>query len=100
MHAISIHLLRPGQVVAQPVTNPRGGVLCPVGFRLTEASIERLRTAGVQTVSVEGTDEGPSIVERIERLHRRFEGIDDPILLQIKAAIEKRLEFERLQQEA
>jgi len=93
MELVTIDQARPGHVVAVAVTNAAGARLCPVGFRLTEAAIERLRNAGVQSVVIEGVlAQGPSVEERLSALERRFQGIDDPILLQLKATIENRLE--------
>lgn len=98
MELLSIISLRPGQVVARAVTNAGGAVLCPPGLQLTEAVIERLKNAGVESVIVEGgEDKGPTPAQRLEALQRRFEGIDDPILMQIKATIETRLNFTRVE---
>ena len=74
MHSISISLAKPGQVLAQPVTNPGGAVLCPAGYTLTEAALDRMRNAGVETVMLEGEAEGPSLEERLGALNRRFFG--------------------------
>ena len=97
MQHVPVSRLKPGQVVADAVMNAEGAVLCPRGFELTETAIGRIRAAGVQTVSVEGADDiGPSPQERLEQIATRFEGIDDPLMLQIKAAVEKRFALENL----
>ena len=84
--------------MARAVTNVGGAVLCPAGFRLTKSVIERLRGAGIESLIVEGGhDKGPSPQERVEALNERFEGIDDPLLLQIKATIENRLNLMNLE---
>jgi len=89
MLSLSIDDLRPDHVVAQPVTTSQGLVLCPRGYRLTEATINRLRRTKVEHVVVEGDDpEGLSPDKRFEQLEQRFAGIEDPILLQIKAAVQ------------
>lgn len=95
MILVSISQLQPGQVVAQAVTNANGAVLCPPGFELTEGAIARLKQAGIDSVILEGEGEAGenNYEERIEKLEDRFRGVDDPVLLQIKAAIEKRLRF-------
>ena len=92
MISVSIASALPGQVLARPVLNPEGAVLCPTGLRLNEATIERLKAAGVTAVTVEGVDAaGPSLQERLDALETRFRDIDDPLMLQLKATIERRL---------
>ena len=92
MELVSISAARPGQLLAKAVANATGAVLCPRGFQLTESVIERLRNAGVETLLVEGGESrGPTPQDRLEALQRRFANVDDPILLQIKATIENRL---------
>ena len=50
-----------------------------------------------EAVVVEAADKsGPTPEERIAELNERFEGVDDPIMLQIKATIENRLSLMRL----
>ncbi|MBX7258618.1 MAG: hypothetical protein K1Y02_19815 [Candidatus Hydrogenedentes bacterium] len=100
MILVNIGDLKPGQVIAKAVTNAGGAVLCPAGYRLTETSIERLKNAGVDAVVLDTSDSPESneatIDLRLAELEARFRGIDDPIMLQIKATIEKRLSFMRL----
>lgn len=92
MYLVNIEDVRPGQVVAKAVTSATGAVLCPPGFQMTATAIERLKNAGVTSVIVEGLDESRrTIAQRLEELHRRFAGIDDPLLIQLKAAVERRL---------
>lgn len=94
MYLVSIAQLKPGQILAKAVTNASGAVLCPSGYRLTETAIGRLRNAGVESVVVEGGEHGgPTLEERIEALKVRFQGVEDPIMLQIKATVEKRLNW-------
>lgn len=92
MELLNIDALKPGRVLARAVTNDAGAVLCPSGLTLTEALIERLKNAGIEDVVVEGGEEkGPDPAQRIEELNLRFEGVDDPIMLQLKAVMENRL---------
>ena len=101
MELVSIMAAKPGQVLAKAVANKSGAVLCPPGFRLTEAVIERLRNGGVETLIIEGGEEkGPTPQERLAALQQRFEDIDDPILLQLKATIENCLSFMALERGA
>jgi len=86
--------LKPGQVIADVVNNASGAVLCPIGYKLTEQAIERLKNAKVTMVYIEG-NAAPSVdVEaRLNDLESRFAGIDDPVLLEIKGLLEKRYEL-------
>jgi hypothetical protein len=68
-------------------------MLCPAGFRLTESAIERIKKSGVETVTIEGAAVSENEVEqRLEALRRRCEGIDDPMLLELRRIMEARLE--------
>lgn len=88
MELVSVQQLRPGDVVAAPVTNPFGAVLCPVGFCLSEAAIERLLNAGVESIAIEGSRKaGPTLEECLVALENRFAGVSDPVLLQFKAIV-------------
>lgn len=99
MELLRVSQLRAGQTVAKAVTNRGGAVLCPPGFLLTETAIERLRNAGIESVIVESLeDKAPEIQARIKALEERFTGIDDPILLQIKATVSNRLGFMLVEQ--
>lgn len=91
MRSVNVKFLRPGQVVADVVSNTNGAVLCPIGYQLTEQAITRLKNAGVTSVYIEGNP-GPSIdIEaRLNDLESRFAGIDDPILLEIKGLLTTR----------
>lgn len=92
MVSISIHAAKVGQVIAQPVTNKNGAILCPAGFTLNASVIERLKNAGVDSLAVEGgAPTGPSIDERLSMLEQRFAGVSDPMLLQLKGIIQRRL---------
>ncbi len=97
LQLVNISQLKPGQVVASAVTNNGGAVLCPVGFKLTESAIERLSNAGVESVIVDVNErQNEELEQRIAALEERFRGLDDPIMLQLKATIEQRLSFLKL----
>lgn len=99
MELVTIDQLRPGHIVATAVTMAGGAVLCPMGFTLTAPAIERLRNAGIEAVVIErppATDNS-ALDRRLEALRERFLGNDDPILLQIKATIEHRLNCMKLE---
>lgn len=93
MRSVHVQFLRPGQVVADTVTNSNGAVLCPLGYTLTEQAINRLKNAGVGSVWIEGSST-PSIdiAAREAELEKRFLGVHDPVLNGIKAILQKRLQ--------
>ncbi len=98
MRNVNVKFLRPGQIVADAVTNANGAVLCPMGYELTEQAIQRLKNANVVTVCIEGSSKpGFDIEARQASLNKRFAGISDPYLLGIKSILQKRLE--RLKEE-
>ncbi|HOJ67979.1 MAG TPA: hypothetical protein PKX28_08820 [Candidatus Hydrogenedentes bacterium] len=80
--------LKPGEIVAEPVRNAAGAVLCPEGFVLTEQAIARLRNAGVTTVRVrQDLDNNAEIDARLARLDARFEGVTDPALARLRRIV-------------
>lgn len=92
MRSVNVKFLRPGQVIADAVVNSSGAVLCPMGYKLTEQAIQRLKNANVVTVRIEGNSKPDiDIGARKALLEQRFSGISDPILLDVKAILEKRL---------
>jgi hypothetical protein len=94
MYLVSIVDVKPGQVLAKAVAGAGGAVLCPAGFRLTEIAIRRLTNAGIESLVVQGdTEDTAGLERRIEALGMRFKGIEDPIMLQIKATVEQRLNW-------
>lgn len=93
MELLDIASTQPGHVIAQAVTNPEGIILCPPGFRLTEAAIDRLKRVGVVSVAVVETGGAQTrLRERLTQLNARFKGVDDPLLLRIREIIKVRLE--------
>lgn len=92
MRSVNVQFLRPGQVVANAVTNASGAVLCPMGYTLTEQAIGRLKNASVASVWIEGNSKPPVDIEaRQAELDKRFSGISDPILIGIKGILDTRL---------
>lgn len=92
MRSVNVKFLRPGQVVADAVTNSKGAVLCPMGYQLTEQAIQRLSNANIGAVWIEGSAKpGIDIDARQAELDKRFAGISDPVLLGIRKILEDRL---------
>jgi methylmalonyl-CoA mutase cobalamin-binding subunit len=82
------------------VTNAAGAVLCAPGCALTPSLIERLANAGVETVYIQGGGRrGPAAADRLQVLQARFDGITNPAMMELKKAVEYRLEAIRKQEE-
>lgn len=91
MRNVNVQFLRAGQVVADAVMNANGAVLCPIGYKLTDQAIQRLKNANVTTVCIEGR--GPAALDveaRLSDLESRFAGVEDPVLLKIKGLLVSR----------
>jgi len=81
MRTINVKLVKDGMVLAEPITNTRGGLIMDKGTTLREAFIARLTQWGISTICVEGKpEEGESVSsvqanenERIP-LEKLFEG--------------------------
>jgi len=96
MRSVNVKFLRPGQIVADAITNSSGAVLCPLGYTLTEIAIERLKNGNVGSVWVEGNpDAGPDVNALESKLCKRFEGVTNPSLLRIKSMFQKRVDLLR-----
>ncbi len=77
MQRLKIDQVEAGMVLAGDVQNERGMILCGKGTPLSETLLRRMKSAGIDTVPVQGHPEGGAeatmLAERIEALHRRFE---------------------------
>lgn len=82
MQRIALPKAAAGMVLAKAVTRSEGLVLLGEGITLTDATIERIRSAGVGSVWVEGNPLGPEgdvgnirvIMESLPYLFRRHTG--------------------------
>lgn len=93
MYLVPVGQLEPGQVVARAVVNASGAVLCPPGLALTQTTIDRLTSAGVENVAIEGSDVSVERIQgRIQALEVRFTGVNAPLALELKRAIESQLQ--------
>ena len=96
MRSVNTKFLRPGQVVADTIHNSSGATLCPLGYTLTEKAIERLKNAGIASVWIEGDpDAGPDTAKLQADLDRRFSGRDEPVLMRVKALLQRRIDLIR-----
>ncbi len=88
MQRLPINYLKPGMKTYEEVYDAQGRVLCGKGIEITEELIKRFFELGVSYVTVEGTPVylpwEKSFEEELKELERRFEGIQDENLLQIK----------------
>jgi hypothetical protein len=99
MQIIPIVLAASEMVLAKDIKrpdNPEGPPICGKGMELTEQLIERLKTMGVQTVTVDGhpvwMEGDKAIPELLEMLEQRFSKVsDDQLMLWLKECYRIRL---------
>ena len=99
MQNIPITLATPDMVLAREIRrpdNPAGPPICGSGIAPTESLLERLKTMGVQTVTVEGHpvqfDGEKSLDDHLTELDHRFSKVvHDPLMMKLKGMFRKRL---------
>lgn len=95
MQRIPVSYLKPGMKTYEEVYDAQGRVLCGKGVELTVEMIKRFSELGVSYVSVEGTPVRlpweKTLEEELLELEKRFEGIVDENLLQIKEIVKELL---------
>lgn len=93
MQRLPLSYVRPGMKTLEEVVDANGRVLCGKGIELTEEHIKRFYELGVSFVTVEGHPVKlpweKTLEEELEALNQRFEGIEDPYLLEIKKILEE-----------
>lgn len=98
MISTPIDKVQAGDVVAEDVHNEAGGILISASTVLSEQHLRRLKTAGVSALIVADTSTTtvpllPSVAQRLEALHSRFELTQDPVLLQVRDIVAHRLQL-------
>ncbi|PMP63909.1 MAG: hypothetical protein C0197_01720 [Caldimicrobium thiodismutans] len=95
MQRLPLSYLKPGMKTYEEVYDAQGRVLCGKGVELTEEMIKRFYELGVSYVTVEGTPVKlpweKSLEEELSELEKRFEGVNDENLLQIKEILKELL---------
>ena len=96
MQKIPLRLAQPGMFLAQPVVKADGRVLVGAGIELTSSLLERLGTAGVRGIVVEGASASgfsteQRVLARLDHLFRKQEG--DQFMSALQALL--RAYFER-----
>ena len=93
MRTITVKEAEPGDVLAEPLTNPKGQVLLPKGAKLSAAVLSRCNGWGVVSLRVEGEDASAGATqELLDALDFRFAELeDDALMLQIKAIAREHL---------
>ena len=92
MKLVTLGHAEAGQIIARDLTNSSGGVLCSKGTILTERLIERLRKAQITGVYVERPltrEDKEARQARLDGMRARFAGIEDPVMLELKAIMEQ-----------
>jgi hypothetical protein len=99
MQSIPIVLAAADMVLAREVRrpdNPSGPPICGSGIVLTDSLLDRLKTLGIQTLTVEGhpvtMQDEKGLDELLQELDRRFCKVaDDPLMAKLKNIYRKRL---------
>jgi len=93
MQKVPIDLVKPGMILAKPVTNEKGMPLCAEGTELSAKLIERLKKMNVNTLTLKGhpLDLGTpekTKEEKIKDMMARFSRVEgDPIMENLRDAI-------------
>jgi hypothetical protein len=97
MQKVPIELVKPGMVLARPITNDTGMALCAEGTELSETIIERLIRMNVSHVTLKGHPvdiggETKTTEQKIEELITRFSRVqEDPLMQNILSAAQSAL---------
>lgn len=97
MQKVPIELVKPGMVLARPITNDAGMALCAEGTELSENIIERLMRMNVSHVTLKGHPvdfggETKTKEQRAEELKTRFSRVQgDPLMQMILSAAQSAL---------
>ncbi|MCD6489202.1 MAG: hypothetical protein J7K20_00540 [Thermodesulfobacterium sp.] len=88
MQRLPLSYIKPGMKTYEEVIDANGRVLCGKGVELTADHIKRFEEFGVSFVTVEGNPVKlpweKDLEEELKELEKRFEGITDENLLEIK----------------
>jgi hypothetical protein len=93
MQRLPLSYIRPGMKTFEEVIDQNGRVLCGKDIELTEEHIKRFQEFGVNFVTVKGHPVRlpweKTLEEELYELEKKFEGIQDETLLEIKKAMEE-----------
>ncbi|WP_022854880.1 MULTISPECIES: hypothetical protein [Thermodesulfobacterium] len=93
MQRLPLAYIIPGMKTYEEVVDANGRTLCGKGVELTEEHLKRFQEFGVQFITVEGLKVRlpweKTLEEELEGLEKRFEGISDPVLLNIKEVLKE-----------
>ena len=94
MKRISIQQAQTGEIIAKPVENESGQVLCAEGTPVTEKLLHLLEQWEINVIFIEGEDEDTkSPDELISELNERFARVaHDPFMGQLKDLIKRRID--------
>jgi hypothetical protein len=93
MQKVPITLVKPGMILAKPVTNEQGMPLCAEGTELSANLIDRLKKMNVSTLTLMGhpvdlgeAEKTPQ--EKLQDMAARFSRVEgDPIMDKLRDAI-------------
>ncbi len=97
MQKVPIELVKPGMVLARPITNEAGMALCAEGTELSETIIERLIRMNVSHMTLKGHPvdlggETKTKEQKAEELKTRFSRVQgDPLMQKVLSAAQNAL---------
>lgn len=102
MGILKVDAVVPGMVLAKPVVDLKGHLVLREGTTLTENHVKLLRAWKIPTVDIQGVSEvslaelqsrvahDPVAQQALAQIDRRFEGVQDPLLLSICEIVKRR----------
>ncbi|MBN2298963.1 MAG: hypothetical protein JXM72_10235 [Deltaproteobacteria bacterium] len=106
MQKVPIDLVKPGMILAKPVTNEKGMPLCAEGTELSANLIDRLKKMNVTTLTLKGHPldlgtQDKTSEEKIQDMKARFSQVlGDPIMENLKEAIASAIASDGCEEEA
>lgn len=102
MGLVKVDAVVAGMVLAKPVVDLKGHLVLREGVTLSENHIKLLRAWKIPTVDVQGANESSlaelearvandaAAQQGLAHIERRFEGVQDPLLLAIRDIVKRR----------
>ena len=77
METIPITKAKEGMTLAREIRNEKGIILCQRGTRLSDTMIERLKTMGVETITIATKKSKKEVEKRLNLVKERLSSLGD-----------------------